>query len=1018
MTTLGPYVIFEDKKPSEWCYFDFGVTNQPICYTSLYPGTDANVVWLEKTLTDKVPIYTYDPKTAQPTCFVMDGDKLYQVPFNAKTKVVNMVQQSRLTDQGIVWDLAMKQASMYGIDKKYPESHPAPDLSIVPDVPEQSSTPEPDKPAEKKSIDMSEAKDLLQVKQCTRVLSVEDCPEVLADREMYVWEDRAQWHYRTSLLGDVISDVFDANLDKAIIDELKQRPIGEIGKIGEIPNMTLMRLSRPYLILNPYQQGQVLAGLHRDWPLSPAVSVIKQIQACHIIIEREKLPVSVEEEKLPALAEEIVAFRRYLLPSAIDRLFEHNFYPAKEADPASDKDTTIGDIIVYIDKLVAASARALGDTQTLVLKDPPENSRVKCGEFNHGNNVSKLIAHGEFFEFVLEWKYSGSIDFQSLSTENLIKLLTGLEGIIDPQTHHDYMDVANDLLAAIAAQSNISQETAKEELNTMCSEIVNQIYVVLVASFETRSTEERAETIEFLREHPSLLPTTLICIAAEKGHMDIVKLFLDKGADVNAIDTRGGTALIFTAYSGHLDVIKLLFDKGADVNAKSSDGLTALMLASCAGNQDIVRMLLDKGAKINEQTITGNCALLLASSKGAWSVVKLLLEKGANSNSISTVSYETALKFASIAGQLDIVTLLLDKGAEIHAQDSAGQNALLHACGAQKWDIAKLLLEKGAHVNAPDSDGNTALYFATRFGEWDVVKLLLDKGVKVNDKDNEGYTALHHAASIGHLDILKLLLKNNADANAKTDRGLTPLMLAAQHGHMAIVNLLLEKGVNTIAKDHYRRTALDHATSHEQWGVIKQLLMNNDVIQAYKNKNPKEHAHFFEIIKEHLPIFIQSNDDYKKLSPFFTLEQGKLATHVLQLQGSIEGISKMTTSHDAHAFAAALISNDQKRIKNHIDSLIEKATQDLHETQPVIQLIDILSSLEPLWKKKVLSALNQEPKLKLKSEQEIKAGIERYVMAKPTANAKITANFKNVLNQIKGGVDGHEVDDSESNLKH
>ncbi len=247
MTTLGSYVVFEDKKPSEWCYIDLGETNQPVCYTSPYPSIDDKVVWTPKVLTDKVPLYVYDPKTAQPTCFVMDGDKLYQVPFNAKTKVVNMVQQSRLTDQGIVWDLAMKQASMYGIDKKYPESHPAPDLSIVPDVPEQSSTPEPDKPAAKKSIDMSEAKNLLQVKQCTRVLSIEDCPEVLADREMYVWEDRAQWHYRTSLLGDVISGVFDADLDKAIIDELKQHPMGEI---GEIPDLTLIRLSRPYLILN------------------------------------------------------------------------------------------------------------------------------------------------------------------------------------------------------------------------------------------------------------------------------------------------------------------------------------------------------------------------------------------------------------------------------------------------------------------------------------------------------------------------------------------------------------------------------------------------------------------------------------------------------------------------------------------------------------------------------------------------------------------------------------------------
>jgi len=253
--------------------------------------------------------------------------------------------------------------------------------------------------------------------------------------------------------------------------------------------------------------------------------------------------------------------------------------------------------------------------------------------------------------------------------------------------------------------------------------------------------------------------------------------------------------------------------------------------------------------------------------------------------------------------------------------------------------------------------------------------------------------------------------------NTKLDDNITPLMAAARFGDMDIVNLLLEKGANANAEDSHGDNAFNHAVDAGYWNVAKQLLMNNDVLQAYKNKHPRELSNFFEMIKEHLPTFIQSKDDYNRLSPLFTHEQRKLAIHVLTLQGSIKGISKITEYKDVpEAFASALISNDHERIKEEIDSLIEFATQDLPETQPVIQLIDILSSLKPFWKKKVISALNLDPKLK--SEQEIKVGIERYIMPKPTLDAKITANFKNVLNQIKGGVDGHEVDDSESNLKH
>ncbi|OPY76034.1 MAG: Ankyrin repeat protein [Syntrophorhabdus sp. PtaU1.Bin058] len=112
----------------------------------------------------------------------------------------------------------------------------------------------------------------------------------------------------------------------------------------------------------------------------------------------------------------------------------------------------------------------------------------------------------------------------------------------------------------------------------------------------------------------------------------MVKLLLDKGADVNAKwATEGITALIFASQEGHTDVVKLLLDKGADVNAKwATEGMTALMMASWEGHKDVVKLLLDKGADVNAKTITeGMTALMMASWEGHKDVVKLLHDKGA-----------------------------------------------------------------------------------------------------------------------------------------------------------------------------------------------------------------------------------------------------------------------------------------------------------------------------------------------------------------------------------------------------
>ena len=113
--------------------------------------------------------------------------------------------------------------------------------------------------------------------------------------------------------------------------------------------------------------------------------------------------------------------------------------------------------------------------------------------------------------------------------------------------------------------------------------------------------------------------------------MNIVKLLIDKGADVNAKTDDGMTALIVAAENGQADVAKLLIDKGADINVKNPEtdslnnlGFTPLMYAAFWGRMDIVKLLLDKGADLNAKDFKGNTAEKLARQYDHYDIAAVL----------------------------------------------------------------------------------------------------------------------------------------------------------------------------------------------------------------------------------------------------------------------------------------------------------------------------------------------------------------------------------------------------------
>lgn len=118
--------------------------------------------------------------------------------------------------------------------------------------------------------------------------------------------------------------------------------------------------------------------------------------------------------------------------------------------------------------------------------------------------------------------------------------------------------------------------------------------------------------------------------AARTGNLELVKLLVDMGTDVNAKGYGAATALHYASVNGHIDVVQFLIKQGADVNSADDKGGTALIYSVWKRHIKIVRILIKSGANVNAITNDGRTALGVAQAEGDVGIEKILREAGGN----------------------------------------------------------------------------------------------------------------------------------------------------------------------------------------------------------------------------------------------------------------------------------------------------------------------------------------------------------------------------------------------------
>jgi ankyrin repeat protein len=357
------------------------------------------------------------------------------------------------------------------------------------------------------------------------------------------------------------------------------------------------------------------------------------------------------------------------------------------------------------------------------------------------------------------------------------------------------------------------------------------------------------------------------------GNRDQALLMIDQGADVNALQSDGTSALLYAIYQDDLELVTALVNAGADVNQRNEYGANTMGEAAMSGNTEMLRVLLANGADANLANLEGETPLMVVARTGNVPAAELLLEYGADINAREQWGGQSAAMWAASQHHPAMLETLIAHGADIDMKgfarlwdhtmmneprpkdmNNGGFSPLHYAAREGCTECIKVLAKGGADLNTIDPDRVSPLNLALINMHFETAVALIEAGADINQWDIFGRAPLFNAVDLHTMptggrpdipsndvttgyDVAKLLLEKGANPNmqlklrppyrnAVFDRGAdnplsngaTPLLRAARSADTASVKLLLEHGALVDLPNASGHTPL-HAVSGIQWAA-------------------------------------------------------------------------------------------------------------------------------------------------------------------------------------------------------
>ncbi|KAM9339126.1 ankyrin repeat domain-containing protein 6b [Symphorus nematophorus] len=248
-----------------------------------------------------------------------------------------------------------------------------------------------------------------------------------------------------------------------------------------------------------------------------------------------------------------------------------------------------------------------------------------------------------------------------------------------------------------------------------------------------------------------------LLIASHKGQADNVVQLINKGAKV-AVTKYGRSPLHLAAYKGHIEVVRILLKAGCDLDIQDDGEQTALHRAAVVGNSDVINALIQEGCALDRQDKDGNTALHEVSWHGFSQSVKLLVKAGANVHAKNKAG-NTALHLACQNGHAQSSKVLLLGGSRPDSKNHVGDTCLHVSARYNHVAMIRILLGAFCSVSEKNLAGDTPLHVAAALNHKKTVRLLLEAGADSRICNNAGQTALDQAREHNNPDVALLLTK-------------------------------------------------------------------------------------------------------------------------------------------------------------------------------------------------------------------------------------------------------------------
>ena len=422
----------------------------------------------------------------------------------------------------------------------------------------------------------------------------------------------------------------------------------------------------------------------------------------------------------------------------------------------------------------------------------------------------------------------------------------------------------------------------------------NKLFVQIVNDIQEDNIDNIKSIID---QNPGLInyqmgnnKSTLLLQSCLLLKPDLIKLFIEKGANVN-MESNETTPLCISAFNNCFQCVKILISNGANINGTDDVKKIPLMYAlsnshglfSMNNNEEIppqvknnyielIKFLITNGSKLNHKDDYGWSSLFYAIEYGSpIQLIDLLLQNGADVTLVSNIG-NSALQLACKRRSLDVVKTLFNNSNikdTINNADKIGVTPLIEATKRNNFEIVEFLLYNGADPSIKDKTGSTALKYATEYG----IKLDYDL---MNNKSNSKITYLAKNKEKNILIIKLLEEKRKAQIAAKLGQ------LGKQNNQKEIQKLQeesqnLEKQITTNAE-------IMNKIKESNADIMAQQLIEEEENQkikvaAKKNKKSKDKDKFKEKVKDEVeslsnnPLIHKSETSHEEDIPIITNQQ-------------------------------------------------------------------------------------------------------------------------------------------------